>query len=285
MSAQVDPAFEFVKKLGEEITHQEFDLPPFPDVAIRVRNALNNQDVTIDKIAQIVLMEPVLTTRILRMANSAMLRRGSMEITDLNTAITKVGLKMVRNAAVSLAMDSTFQVSAGSTLRSQIDAVRKHSIHVSALARVLANRQSNIKNPDEVMLAGLLHDIGKFYILTRVDSFPELFNDTQALDTLLMQWHCGVGRAIVESWGFPEQIAEVVGEHEVTERNSFSPVDMVDIVTVANMLAHLGEPDYPDVHEVSQIPACVRMKLDAATLQEIVDDSGEELRSMVMALG
>lgn len=279
-----DPAFEFVKRLGEEITHQEFDLPPFPDVAIRVRDALNDYDVTINKITQIVLLEPVLTTRILRMANSAMLRRSPIEITDLKAAITKLGLKMVRNAAVSLAMDQTFHTSEGSVLRNHIEGIRKHSIDVCALAYVLAKRQPGIKNSDEVMLAGLLHDIGKFYILTRVGAFPDLFNDKETLDALLMEWHTGVGRAIVESWGFPEQIAEVIGEHETLDWDNPGSVDMVDIVIVANLLAHLGEPEYPDVHAVSQTPSCRRMSLDDAAIQEILEESGEEIRSMAQAL-
>lgn len=210
MTTAQKTAFEFIKELGEALTHREFDLPPFPDIAIRVRDALNDYDVTLDKITRIVLSEPVLTTRLLRMANSAMLRRSSMEITDLRAAIGRVGLEMVRNAATSMAMDDTFTAPGGSRLRSLIDKTRKHSTQVCAIAYVLARRQPDIANPDEVMLAGLLHDIGKFYILTRVDGYPELFEEPRMLEDLLQQWHSGIGQAIVEAWGFPEQVAEAV---------------------------------------------------------------------------
>lgn len=282
-TAQVT-AFDFVKKLGEELTHREFDLPPFPDTAIRVRDALNDYDVTLDKITRIVLAEPVLTTRLLRMANSAMLRRGSMEITDLRTAIGRVGLEMVRNAATSMAMDNTFKAPGGSSLRALVDKTRKHSTQVCALAYVLAKREPDTGNPDQAMLAGLLHDIGKFYILTRVDDHPELFEEQEALADLLQQWHPGIGRAIVEAWGFPEQIAEAVYEHETLDRELSGPADIVDIVIVANLLAHLGDPDYPEQPDLEQIPSCVRMQLDGETIKTILEESAEEIRSLSQAL-
>jgi len=279
-----ETAFEFVKILGEELTHQEFDLPPFPDIAIRIRDALNDYDVTLDKITRIVLSEPVLTTRLLRMANSAMLRRGSMEITDLRTAIGRVGLEMVRNAATSMTMDDTFKAPRGSRLRELMAKTRKHSTQVCSLAYVLAKRQPGIGNPDEVMLAGLLHDIGKFYILTRVDDHPELFEEQQMLADLLQQWHTGIGRAIVEAWGFPEQVAEAVYEHETLERELSGPADIVDIIIVANLLAHLEDPDYPETLDLEQVPSCVRMKLDNETIKDILEESAEEIRSLSRAL-
>ena len=285
MAIAQQTAFEIVKKLGEELTHREFDLPPFPDIAIRVRDALNDLDVTLDKITRIVLSEPVLTSRLLRLANSAMLRRGAMEITDLRTAISRVGLQMVRNAAASMAMDDTFKTPGGSLLRAHMDTTRKHSTQVCALAYTLAKRHADDINPDEAMLAGLLHDIGKFYILTRVDAHPELFEEEQMLVDLLAEWHTGIGRAIVEAWGFPEPVADAVYEHETLERQPSGPVEIVDIVIAANLLAHLEDPDYPDLPELEQVPSCVRMKLDGETIGIILEESAEEIQSLTQALG
>lgn len=284
MTIAQETAFEFIKRLGEELTHREFDLPPFPDIALRIRDALNDHDVTLDKITRIVLSEPILTTRLLRMANSAMLRRGSMEITDLRTAISRVGLQMVRNAAASMAMDDTFETPGGSMLRIHMDRTRKHSTQVCALAYILAKRQTGGVNPDEAMLAGLLHDIGKFYILTRVDAHPELFEEEQMLADLLQEWHPGIGRAIVEAWGFPESVAEAVNEHETLDRELTGPVDIIDIVIVANLLAHMQDPDYPEHPEPDQVPSCVRMNLDSEAIKAVLEESAEEIRSLSQAI-
>lgn len=284
MSTTPDPAFEFVKQLGMELAGNDFDLPPFPDTALRVREALSDENVSIDKVSRIVLSEPVLTARLLRMANSAMMRRGTMEITDVKTAISRIGLDMVQNAAVSLAANEAFRAPDGSPLKEHLDETRKHSIRVCALAYMLARKVKNTGTPDEAMLAGLLHDIGKFYILSRADDFPELFANTEVLEELSNEWHTGVGRAIVESWGFPEQIAEAVDEHELLDRDRFGQADVTDIVIVANLLAKTEEERATELPELDQVPPFLRMKIDAETVWNLIQESDEELRSMTQAL-
>ncbi len=277
-------AFEFVTKLAEDISSNKFDLPPFPDVAIRVREVLNDPDVTLDKVAQVVRSEPILATRLLRLVNSAMLKRGPMEITDLKTAINRLGFDMVRNAAVSMAMDNTFSAPEGSAMHAHIVNNRKHSVLVASICYLLAGREPNFKKPDEAMLAGLLHDIGKFYILTRVERFPALFKDTTALFDLMTDWHIGVGRAIVESWGFPEQIVNAVDEHHVLDRKHAGEPDATDIVTVANLIAHLSESQCVDLPEMSKIPACIKLGVDEELSENLLLESKEEVRSLSQAL-
>lgn len=284
MNATANPAFEFLKQLGMELTRNDFDLPPFPDTALRVREALTDPEVSIDKLSGIVLSEPVLTARLLRMANSAMMKRGTMEIADVKTAISRIGLDMVQNAAVSLAASEAFNAPAGSPLRDQLDRTRRHSIKVCALAYTLAKKVPNAGNPDEAMLAGLLHAIGKFYILTRAGDFPELFADTEALDALLNEWHTGVGRAIVESWGFPEEIANAVDEHELVNREKIGQADITDVVIVANRLATAEEEQTLDQLELDQLPPLLRMKIDGETVRRIIQESDEEIFSMTQAL-
>ena len=277
-------SFEFVTKLAHELSSSKFDLPPFPDVAIRVRAALNDPNVTLDKIAQVVRSEPILVTRLLRLVNSAMLKRGSMDITDIKMAINRLGFDMVRNASVSMAMDSTFAAPDGSVLRSHITNNRKHSVLVASLSYLLAKRDRNFKKPDEAMLAGMLHDIGKFYILTRVEEFPALFENATALFELMTEWHSAVGRAIVESWGFPGQIVNAVDEHHELERDHNGQPDTTDIVTVANLIAHLENPEFSDQPDMDKIPACIKLGIDEELGKNLLIESKDEVKSLSQAL-
>lgn len=285
MSNSQTAAFAFVKTLGQELSHQEFDIPPFPDIAIKIRDAMSNPNVNVDMIARIIVADPVLTSRLIRMANSALLRRGTIEITDLKTAISRIGLDLVRNTVVTMAMDNSFKAPAGSALHGAIEIVRKHSTHVAALAYILARRQPGFESPDDAMLAGLLHDIGKFYILNRVQDFPDLFNDPPQLEQLLFSWHTGVGRAIVESWGFPPHIAEAVDDHEALERNHFSAPDVADVVLVANLVDNVKDLPEDALPDFTEIPACKRMRMTHETMRKILDESAEEIASMEQALG
>ena len=286
MSTVQNATFAFVQTLAQELSHQEFDIPPFPEVAIKIRNAMNNPNVTTDDIAKIVVADPVLTSRLLRMANSALLRRGTIEITDINVVISRLGFDLVRNTVVSLAMDTTFDAKGSDpVMREYVHAVRTHSTHVSALAYILARSQISIENKEEVMLAGLLHDIGKFYILNRASDFPELFGEPAQLEELLHTWHTGVGHAIIESWGFPPNIAQAIDEHELLERHVPGSVDLTDVVLVANLFVNLHENKPEELPDLSQIPACNKMGISYLIMEGILAESQEEILSLEQALG
>ena len=278
-------AFAFVRQLAQDLSDGSFELPAFPDVALRVREALNDPQVSVDKIARIVLSEPVLSARLLRIANSAMMRRGSLEVTDVRMAISRLGFEMVRNTAVSLAVDSAFRAPAHGPVRRQIENTRRHSVRVAVLSYILAKRLADSVKPDEAMLTGLLHAIGRFYILMRADAFPELFDHPDVLQGLLQDWHPGVGRAIVEAWGFPEPIAVAVDEHEVLDREHPGRADVADVVLVANLLASRDEAGQVTLPEMASIPACVKLKIDEQLGMRVLAESEEEILSMSQALG
>lgn len=285
MDAAYNSAFDFVKKLGQELTHQSFDLPPFPENMMRVREALNSPDISLGSMALVIQSDPLLTVRLLRMANSAMLRRGTVEIIDLKMAISRLGVDMVRNTAISMAMDQTFKVPKDSPVYDIIEATRIHCSHVGALAYLLTKRQQPQLGTDEAMLAGLVHDIGKFYILTRIVDHPELYEDTLTMNGVLQDWHPGVGRVIIETWGFPDAIAEAVDEHEWLEREHFGGADITDIIIVANQLAHVDINDSEAHQALLLLPPCRKVGIGPDELKILLDESDGEISSIRAALG
>jgi hypothetical protein len=197
-------AFQFVRQLGVDLAAGEFELPPFPDTPLRVQRTVNDDNATLDDLAPIVASEPALAARLMRMANSAMMRRGPMEVTDIATAIGRLGMEMVLNAAVVYAAREAFKAPPGSPCVEDLNKLRRHSARVAALSYAMARNTGYRGKPDEAMLAGLLHAVGKFYIFMKAADHPQLFADRSGLEALMQQWHTGVARAIVESWGFPE---------------------------------------------------------------------------------
>lgn len=284
MSAQT-AAFEFVKKLAAELSAREFELPPFPETALRIRRALDDPQVNVESIGRVLPLEPVLCARLLRLANSSMLRRGALEVTDPRLAVSRLGLDMVRNTVTAFAMDTSFPVPPAGELRRHVESTRRHCAQVASLGYLLAQRSQCGVPPDDALLAGLLHDIGRFYILTRVRSFPELFADRDALGSLMHDWHAGVGRAIVDAWGFPESVAIAVDEHADLERDPSRRPDLTDVVLVANVLANRGNPDHPEPPPFTQIPAFRKLGLDVRACADLITESEDELRSMASALG
>lgn len=280
----VDYGFEFVASLCAELDGNTLDLPAFPDVAIRVRQALADPEISADQIARIVGSDAVFSARLLRVANSALLNTSGAQITDLRFAIMRLGFKMAYNIAVSIAVEQVMTGSKVKKLQPYFEKLWHHSVQTAAYSYVIAGKLTRI-NPDEAMLAGLLHDIGKYYILTKSEHFPQLFEQPEALDAILQDWHTAVGRSILEAWNFSEDTAMAADEHESLDRRHVGGADLTDVVLVANLFSRNEQTDKLPEIDWGAIPALKRLKLTPETAVTVVLDSRAEMRSIINALG
>ena len=279
----VDIGFEFVANLCEELNNRTLDLPAFPDVALRIRKVLRDPEITADQVVRVVGSDPVFSARILRVANSALMNAAGVQVNDLRIATMRLGFNMAYNIAVSVAVEQVMKSSRVNKLHPYLKELWKHSVRVAAYSYVIADRQTDI-NPDEAMLAGMLHDIGKFYILNKSGKYPELFNQPETLDMIMQDWHTAVGRSILDAWKFSEEIAVAADEHESLERMHFGTADLTDVVMVANLFAHQQQPaQIPDI-DWEAIPAIKQLKLTAETALEIIKESRQEMQSIIQAL-
>ena len=279
----VDIGFEFVANLCEELNNRTLDLPAFPDVVVRIRKALRDPEITADQVVRVVGSDPVFSARLLRVANSALMNAAGVQINDLRIATMRLGFNMTYNIAVSIAVEQVMKSSRVNKLHPYLKELWKHSVRVAAYSYVIADRQTDI-NPDEAMLAGMLHDIGKFYILNKSGKYPELFNQPETLDMIMQDWHTAVGRSILDAWKFSEEIAVAADEHESLERMHFGTADLTDVVMVANLFAHQQQPaQIPDI-DWEAIPAIKQLKLTAETALEIIKESRQEMQSIIQAL-
>ena len=272
---------QFVEQLGKELTTGTLHLPSFPDAVVRIRQVLSDPHATTKLVAQAVQGEPVFTAKLFRMANSVMLQRGGDPVTDLSAVINRVGFDTLKNLAVALATRQIMNTKKYSALREQLRALWEHSVETAAIAYVLA-RDSQCVDPDDAVLAGLIHDIGTFYIYARMNDFPELFNDIDEVAEIIPDWHTGIGHAILEDWDFPASLVEAVDEHETVDRSHVGQADLIDVIATANLLAHAQKPTEKSV-DLDSVPALERLKLTAEMAIEKLNESRAEVESIKAA--
>ncbi len=280
-----DPvAFGFVQALAAELSSGKVDLPSFPDIVPRVRQALADEGATPQKIVRVVSSEPALAARLLQMANSAALNFSGKAVTDLRTAIARLGFNLVRTAAIAFAMSQLKKADALKGLEKPLDVLWRRSAAVAAMSHVLAKRLSRI-NPDTALLAGLLHGIGELYILTRAKQHPQLFADESAYQAIVRDWHTSIAKALLENWDMAEEIVRAVSEFESVERDDRGPVDLTDVLSVAYLI--VSYQDHPEEIELNMqgVPACRRMQLDRAAYEKLIAESADEIAAMRQALG
>ena len=277
-------AFEFVAALASELSSGKIDLPSFPDVAIRVRRALGDEKTTIDQIVRIVGSEPALAARLLKMSNSAALNRSGKQVTELRTAIARMGYNMVRSAAISFAMA---QIRAGAELRGlekPLEQLWRTSTYVAAFCYVLAKNHTQ-RNADEAFLAGLLHGVGRLYILTRTPRFPALLGDVASLDEVMRNWHASVAKAVLENWELNDELVHAVAEQDDIAREHEGAADLSDILICANMMAAYIDQPADLVLNMSGVRSFRMLGLDEQNSAKILAESRDEIEALRQALG
>jgi len=282
MPGDSSAAFAFVSELAKEVSAGKVELPSFPDVAVRVRKVLADEAVANDQIARIIGSDAGLAARVLTLANSAALNRTGRSVGDLKTAINRIGHNNVRTAAVSFAIAQLRRAGELRNIAQDLERVWQEATLVAALAYSIGTRCQ--LNADESMLAGLLHNVGKLYILARANRHGSLFRDPAALGQVMRDWHANVGKAIVENWGFPEHIAEAIGEHENIDR-TVGHADIADVLTVAVMSAGFMGHEVDFELNMQGVKAFRRLGLDNAKCADIMQNCGEEISALRTALG
>jgi putative nucleotidyltransferase with HDIG domain len=235
-----DPRFQFLQDLAAELSQGRISFPTFADATLKVRMALNDPRIDADRLARLLSTEPLLAARLLRVANSAVYRTAGKTAVDVRSAVTRVGFGAIRALAVKVALEQLAQMDELKPVLGRAREILSHSVDVAALASVIARNMTRV-NPDEALFAGLVHDIGRFYLLSRVSRYPGLDANSAEIAGLQDEWHAAVGHAILSSLDVPEEIAEAVNRHEDPVAGA-EPRNLAGVLNIANRVSHGPNP-------------------------------------------
>jgi HD-like signal output (HDOD) protein len=280
-SAVRNTALDFLRLLAEEVSTGTVDLPCFPDVVIRIRHALADPDTTIDRTVWIVGNEPRLAARLLQTANSAAFNLSGKPLTDLRSAITRLGQQLVQSAAVAYAIQQMKSAESLRPIARPLNELWKDCISVASVSRAVASRTK--VGPDEAFLTGLLHGIGRLYIMVRAVGHAELFGNNQKLLELVADWHAPIGKAVLENWGFAEKMCNAVGDQDDHERRWIHDGELSDILTASIALAAALKNAVPPA--LNGISAFQHLRLSDQDCADILTQAKHHLGSLHDALG
>jgi HD-like signal output (HDOD) protein len=246
------------RDLIQAIENDELVLPTLPEVALKVREAAEDPNISTLQLSKVIGNDAALTARIIKVVNSPLLRT-SKEITDLQMAINRLGINYTCNLAIGLAMEQMFQATSDVVDRKMREMWAK-STEIAGICHVLCKQFTRLM-PDQATLAGLIHQIGALPILAYAEDHNDLLADSISLNHVIEQIHPIIGDKILRTWAFPEQLAIIPGQYLDFTRDS-AKVDYVDIVQVATLQSYIGT-DHPYTKlDWSQIPAFAKLGLD-----------------------
>lgn len=277
--------FEFIQGLTDDLSAPVLIFPTSLSTTMNIRRAILHDNISNDTLARIIGTEPVLSAQILKLSNSAAFNSTGKINTELKTATMRLGYEKVRNLTIAVGMKQlTEHKDLHKDISHLMEGLWNRSLRVASFAYVLASTLTRV-NPDNAMLAGLLHDVGKFYILNRANHYQLLFTSQRALWNLVDAWHSNIGAAILENWSISDDIRNAVqnfGNADYVHRGAF---DLTDAIFAADLLdAHFDERSNQKINW-EELPVILsKLELNEEKAEQLHVMMKEELKNFLNAI-
>ena len=269
---------EFLKALSEELARGDIRLPSFPGAAQRVQRALEDPRATPAKVARVIGIDAALAVRILQLANSAFLNPSSRPITELQQAVNRLGHQLVRCTAVSFSLQQ--MISSGeAVLRPALQELWRQGTLVASIAYVFA-RETRAANPDEALVAGLMHNIGSLYIIMRAHQHGAALDTDDAATRLLNQGHPRIAGAILGHWKFAPAIVAAVSNQNESNLPLTGAGPLTDVLIAAISLVPCVFSRGLLDETVTAIASFQRLALDAADCTRLLSTTAQQIKSL-----
>jgi putative nucleotidyltransferase with HDIG domain len=234
-------------KRAEELVGTIEDLPTIPVVATQVLLLLDKPEVRVEDVADLMLTDQVMTARVMKMVNSPVFKPGH-EITSLRLALVYLGLKHIREVALTTSLINAFGSDTGDF---EISAFWEHSFGVGMVSKIIAGK---IGYPDleKAYIGGIIHDLGVVFlsqyqreefqaVLDSIKGKPIKLVDAEA--ERLGTTHCEIGLCMARKWNFPEVYCELISCHHAPAEATIDPV-LCAIVNLSDLFCSVRELNY-----------------------------------------
>jgi HD-like signal output (HDOD) protein len=268
--------------IAAQAARGEIVFPTSVNAALRLQLALDDPNCHIEEAIRLVLGEPQLAARTVALANSAAFNRsGDAVVTSVRAAVMRIGYSSLQTLVASLVVRQFGACIRDPGLRQKAQQLWEHTAHVAALALVLARRVTFV-SPDTALFAGIVHEVGGFYLLSRADEFPGLLDD----DTEHWAELCEevVGREVMKRLAIPDPVRGAI-EGLRDGWVNMPPSTLLDTLLLANQFAPVHSPLEKSPAEAPEPEESVLdFVVDEDTLGSILEESAAEVKSMSAAL-
>lgn len=271
---------QIMVRLFEAYANEELDVPSLPDVAFRIRGAVEDPNVTAKDIERIVTADPAVAARLIQVANSAVYL-GAVRTESCRDAVTRLGFTATREVVTSVVLKEVFR-NESPALMEAMQVVWQHSTRVASICYHLAKAIRGF-SADRALLAGLVHDIGALPVIAAAQDFRELKERPGLLLNCINELKAQVGAMVLRHWEFPEDLIEASSYAEDWTREGPETADYCDLVSVAHVFAAMGTPEFSTYPPIANLPAFARLttgELDVDRTLAILEEAEADINEL-----
>lgn len=271
-------AFETI---AAQASQGELSFPTNVQAAHKLQHALDDPNCHIGAAAKLVQANPLLAARTVAIANSVAYNRAGSEIASVPAALQRIGIRTLQSLVAALIVRQLGSNLLDPVLREKVDQLWRHTAHVAALAQVIARRVTHV-DPDTALFAGIVHEIGGFYMLSRAEEFPGILEGEP--EDWVEHGEIPIGRGVLTKLVIPEAVLSSVEALWLGMR-ALPPETLGDTLLLANDLSPVASP----LHErpgatTLQGARTIDCVVGDGTLSAILRESADEVQSLLAVL-
>jgi HD-like signal output (HDOD) protein len=232
---------------AEQLVATIDDLPTIPAVANQVLQLLDDPNVQIEDVADLMLSDQVMTARVMKMLNSPVYKP-THEITSLKLALVYLGLRHIREVALTTSFIGAFEKDNGAF---EVSAFWEHSFGVGMVSKIIA-KKIGYRDLEKAYISGIIHNLGVVFLSTYLtNEFQEVLatikdKPVSLRDAEIERFgtsHCEIGLCMARKWNFPEAYCEVIAHHHQPTKATIDPV-LCAIVNISDLFCSVRGLDY-----------------------------------------
>lgn len=283
-----------LKQIADEASRGDLVFPTNTALMLKIRQALDDPNCSVDQAARLIQAEPLLSARSVAVANSVVYNRMGREVVDVKTAVNRIGFATMRSLVMALLTRQMAGAPSSPKQKQMADLLWEHTAHVAALARVIAKRVTR-QNPDVAFFAALVHKIGGFYMISRAKDYPALLEvarpmlvvtgegdeEGQDLDVAVER---DLAMAVLRKLEVPAAIVAGIADYW-RGMLSIPAESLGDTLLLADYLSPVASPlRYADAASLEEDAIHIDMIAGEALLSEILEESADEVNSLMQSL-
>jgi HD-like signal output (HDOD) protein len=254
-------------------------LPAFSATAIRIQKEVAREEPDSRLIEKLIVSDQSLTGEVLRVSNSSFYK-GLTQVETVRDAIIRIGNIEVSNIVSMVALQHNFK-SKNQAIHKIMGKLWRHSVGCAIGANWLARHTGLQALAHETFIAGLLHDVGKLYVLKIIDDMKasgEIKNlpSEIVINEVMQQLHTDQGYSLMAQWNLPEKYCQIARDHHRAELDGNNL--LLVMVRMANQVCHkmgIGLIEDPSI-VMMETPEAVQLQLselDLARLEVRLEDT------------
>lgn len=265
----------FFNRFYHSYQHETLRIPCFPDVALKLRKATQQNCGTAD-VVKIINLDPAISAKLIKVVNSPVYRTVN-PITNCQGAVNRLGLVTTRNLVTAFSMRNLI-TSNKPIIKKRIHDTWLQSIRISGISHTLARLVGDI-DPEEALLAGLLHNIGVLPLLMFAENLPAEELQLAEMETCIDELQGTLGASVLEQWGFPPDFASVPRLSNQWFAQTGSELTVNDIVLLARYHHQLatGAAELPVISTVSAFQKLGNQTLTPEMSLQLLQDARQQI--------